>query len=499
MSARFIGLAIVSAALTIFGQQASVEEGRNLLKQEKFDDARKQFETVLAATPDDHDALIGLGRALLGTGNLEKAQATFERVLSRVPKDVEATSALGLTALAQADRIHAGGPTTPAAQSRYADAARLFEETTAAQPNNVEAWLQLGRARVGLDDLRGAAQALEHAVSLAPNDVSANLRLGELYSLRQSEYSKAIAPLQTVLRAVPENVDARRALAHALAGQGRTADAIAEFRRVIKAQPADDATWKELWDIYAGKGKYDEARKLYRSIVEDDPKNAYAHYQLAFVAYTEKKFPQAIDLFQKTLELNPKFDAVERFLGECYLAQGDFSNASNHYLAAIQINADNKEAYDGLAAVAQELAKQKKYDEALDIFNKALAVRPKDALLQANLALTYKDMGRIDEAIQTYEKALALGPADSQTLNDLGLLYEGKRQFDKAIDCYRKAEAIDGNLDAAENLGVVFLKFGNYDKALAEFKKVVEKDPTRERASALYSESRRLKVENIGH
>jgi tetratricopeptide (TPR) repeat protein len=492
-----LGSLVLSTVLAVIGQSAPMDEARDLLKQEKFEEARKKFETVLATAPDDRDALLGLGRALLGTGDLEKSRATLEKLLAKAPTDAEASFALGLTELAQGDRAAAKDASGESARAFYAAAARRFEDATASSPNRVDAWLQLGRAKLGTDDVRGAAQAYEHAVSLAPTDVTANWRLGELYAMRLADYGKAIPVLETVLRAVPDHVDARRTLGHVLLAQGKTNEALDQFRRVLKAQPSDDATWKELWNLYAAKGKYDDARKLYRSLLDADPKNAYAQYQLAFVSFTEKNYAKAIEGFQKALELNPKFDEVERLLGECYLAQGNTSEASKHFLATIQLNPDNKAAYDGLAGVAQELSKQKKYDEAVDVFTKALAAKPGDALLQANLALAYKDMGRIDEAIQTYEKALAAGPLDSATLNDLGILYEGKRQFDKAIDCYRKAQAADGNLDATENLGVLMLKFGNYDKAIAEFKKVLAKDPSRDRALAMYSESRRLKVESL--
>ncbi len=489
--------ALMSAALALVLNQGSVEEGRDLLRQEKYEEARKAFESVLATDATSREAQVGLGRALLGLGEVEKAEDVLKKVLTQSPNDAEATVHLGRAALLRGDRFRekAGGGDESLALSAYQDAARWFTESTAAEPNNVDSWNDLGLVKTRLEEFKGAAQAYERSLAIVPGDVTANFRLGELYSRYHAEPEKAVPYLQTVLRAVPDHVDARRYLAQTLLALGRATDAIAEYRRVLKAKPDDRETWAALWNLHATKGKYDEARRLYRSILDEDPKNATAQFHLGFCWFYEKKFPEAIDAMQKVLELDAKHDSAERVLGDCYLALGDLPNATTHYLTCVQLNPENPDAFNGLAGVAQELSRQKRYDEAVDLFTKALASKPSEPLLHANLALTLKDMGRFDEAIRSYERAIELGPADSATWNDLGLLYEGKRQFDKASDCYRKAESIDGNVDATENLGVLLLKFGNYEKAMAEFRKVLEKDAQRDRASVLYTECRRLIVE----
>jgi len=89
------------------------------------------------------------------------------------------------------------------------------------------------------------------------------------------------------------------------------------------------------------------------------------------------------------------------------------------------------------------------------------------------------DTKRFNEAIDAYQKALAINPKNIDARVDMGTCYRNIGKPDLAVKEYRKALEMDpGHLNAHMNLGIV-LAYDLQDKAQAvkEFEKVMELDP----------------------
>ena len=53
---------------------------------------------------------------------------------------------------------------------------------------------------------------------------------------------------------------------------------------------------------------------------------------------------------------------------------------------------------------------QGKLEEAIEAYNKALAIKPDYAEAYSNMGVALKDQGKLEEAIEAYNKALAIKP-----------------------------------------------------------------------------------------
>jgi Flp pilus assembly protein TadD len=86
----------------------------------------------------------------------------------------------------------------------------------------------------------------------------------------------------------------------------------------------------------------------------------------------------------------------------------------------------------------------------------------------ANLGLIYRQAGKLPEAVNEFETAVRLSPRQPVYLNQLGITYRQKGDFAKARDAYQKALALDpGYAGATLNLGILFdLYLGDPQKAL---------------------------------
>ena len=56
------------------------------------------------------------------------------------------------------------------------------------------------------------------------------------------------------------------------------------------------------------------------------------------------------------------------------------------------------------------LKDQGKLEEAIEAYNKALAIKPDYAEAYYNMGVALKDQGKLEEAIEAYNKALAIKP-----------------------------------------------------------------------------------------
>jgi len=86
--------------------------------------------------------------------------------------------------------------------------------------------------------------------------------------------------------------------------------------------------------------------------------------------------------------------------------------------AIIKVQADH---FDALHLIAVANAHQRLFDGALENYDRALAVRPNDAVALNNRGNTLNELKRFSEALADYERALTVRPDYAEALNNLGV------------------------------------------------------------------------------
>lgn len=121
------------------------------------------------------------------------------------------------------------------------------------------------------------------------------------------------------------------------------------------------------------------------------------------------------------------------------------------------------------------------FEEALKEFSEAAALKPGDARIYNNRALTWLMLGNSVEAGKNLEKALSISPAYPEALNNYGALLEKKGEHKKAEKYFREAiKAEPLYIDARYNLAASLEKRGDYRGAMAnyeEFLRLAPMDP----------------------
>jgi len=185
-----------------------------------------------------------------------------------------------------------------------------------------------------------------------------------------------------------------------------------------------------------------------------------------------------------TLSLRIAWVAWKRFpddvvahsgLAEVLKAAHRYDEAEQVYRKAIERFPDNAVARTGLAEV---LKATHRYDEAAQVNREAVDRFPDDVVARNGLAEVLKAAHRYDEAAQVYRGAVELFPDDVVARSGLGDVLKVAHRYDEAEQVYRKAiDRFPDNVVARTGLGDVLKVAHRYDEAEQVYREAVERFP----------------------
>lgn len=127
-----------------------------------------------------------------------------------------------------------------------------------------------------------------------------------------------------------------------------------------------------------------------------------------------------------------------------------------------------------------------RYEEALALFDQALAADPSLAGVLYNRAEAKRQLGDLSGARVDLEHALEISPDEADSIHALGLIAYESDDFSGAEERYRRAIELEPRHAAAWNdLGVINFRRGAYRDARICFEKTLEIDP--DNAEAWYN------------
>ncbi|MCK8483432.1 tetratricopeptide repeat protein [Aliiroseovarius sp. S2029] len=185
-------------------------------------------------------------------------------------------------------------------------------------------------------------------------------------------------------------------------------DAIAELTALADAYPDTLRFRVALGDTLMQVDRFKEARAAYDQAIagftEDLPGQWATYFQRAIALTKLDEWPAAEADFRKALELSPDEPNVLNYLGYTYVER------------------------------------QENLDEALDMIERAVAVRPDSGYIVDSLGWVFFRLGRYDEAVETMERAVELVPVDPILNDHLGDTYwavgrkrEARFQWSRAL------------------------------------------------------------------
>ena len=122
--------------------------------------------------------------------------------------------------------------------------------------------------------------------------------------------------------------------------------------------------------------------------------------------------------------------------------------------------------------------REKKYEEAIAEFEKALKIDPNLAEGYYGLGYAYCYKNQSEAALSCFQKAIELSPNYADAYNAMGYAYSILGKYDDSINYYLKTLKIkEDNLDALNGLGYAYASTGKYEDAISYFKKAIKINP----------------------
>jgi arylsulfatase A-like enzyme/Tfp pilus assembly protein PilF len=198
-----------------------------------------------------------------------------------------------------------------------------------------------------------------------------------------------------------------------------------------------------LGNIYSKQEKYDEAIEEYKKALEVDPEYYESIFGIALAYKKSGKYDEAIVGFKRLIDIDPKDTKPFLHLGNIYEAQGELDEAMRYLKSAVTIDPEAPIFHNNLGAV---YLKREMLDEAENEITTALSFERSIPLLNAhfNLALLHEARGDFNLAVVEYKKEQETSPFNHMPDFNLGLLYAKAKELEKAIkefkSCIEKKE-----------------------------------------------------------
>ncbi|MFZ5485127.1 MAG: XrtA/PEP-CTERM system TPR-repeat protein PrsT [Pseudomonadota bacterium] len=493
--------------------------GMSLLRGGFTDNAIDELEAAHDKSPSSARVSLALASLYLETGQARKAVAIAEKLVRQAPKNAEFVNLLGrakgesgdykgarkafeqalqldrksISAKLNLARLEIAGKSHAAAES-------LLDEVLAQDTRNAEANYLKGviAERQGKSEV--AERWLRQANDLSrPGDTRWSLELVN-YLLRQGRADAAletakglagkaasdVSVLMALARAQMASRDligARNTLTSATKESGYNADQLAEVARLqLLAQNPAGARYsleKALsskashipsmivqTELELAEKRYAEAEQWAGKIIQALPRRAIGHQLRGQVALARGQRPLAITAYREAFRLEP----TGPVLLELMRVQASEGNEREALQLAEQWISKNPNQFHVLMAVGDIHAQKNRLKEARQWYERALKLRPNDAVVHNNLAnvlLRLKDSG----ALKFAERAVTLAPGDASAIDTLGWILHLSGDSERALPYLRDARLRQpGNAEIRYHLGAVLLKLGNTTQAREELK-----------------------------
>lgn len=116
-------------------------------------------------------------------------------------------------------------------------------------------------------------------------------------------------------------------------------------------------------------------------------------------------------------------------------------------------------------------------DQAVGVFEKALALAPDSPRELINYGLALLLVNRSDEGVEQLKKAQRLDPTIPHTWFNLGILYKNQAQYSLALEQFERMVQLDPEEPISQyNLGVLYKLTGRADEAIERFEAAIELD-----------------------
>lgn len=396
-------------------------------------------------------------------------------------------------------------------------------------PHNSNLYADLGLVYISMKKLDLARRAFDKSLKIDPYNPDALAGLGAVATMLK-QYPEADVYIAKSLSIAPNSDAGLSALGNLRMTEKRYEDAAVAYKKLLDIEP------KEKWirllyqnamygpeldriKALAEEENYTEAAEGYADLIAKTHDNPLYYFGLGLMYLRQKEYSKAIDVYLEGIKTSPEEDALLVSLGYAYMFNKDYGSAKDTLEEALRRDPKNPETLAGLGQIAalEEdteqaewyfkralnidpinqsalsfygalLMKQKRYDEAREVFTSLRRLLPKALWVKRvlqdaedgpmmDLALCYSNANEFEVAAGIYQKLVDLSPEDPARYLPLGQMYVNMQMYCTGIGVYEEGLAIDSESPYLwRAMGFAYIDLQDYDTASCIFMYLLGED-----------------------
>ena len=327
--------------------------------QQRFDEARHEYQQVIELDPM-------VPQAYLGLGNIYLAQLKFDLALETYTRAID----LRL----QSPEIYCNRGIVYTKQGQYDRALRDFQQTLTIDTDYTPARFELGFVYQQMGAYAKAVREYERvrphrqgALAFHHNLARCYFRLGQVEAAQRErdiarqirEFQDALDLAQQRIREKPDDPKGYMTLAKIYAAHNQPEKAFEQYKAAILKDSFLMEAYDKIAALYIQNQQGGKAVTVYKTAVGVNSGYTKGHLMLGLL-YQQSNQPKesahhleiARQLAQKAIETAPNVQNLN-MLGAVYLAMKDYNRAEATFQKALKLAPDNKQAREYLQQVRQ--------------------------------------------------------------------------------------------------------------------------------------------------
>lgn len=271
-------------------------------------------------------------------------------------------------------------------------------------------------------------------------DVLLQIALGHL---RGGQPAEGATVLERAVRAAPDSLPCRLALAAACAETGRVDQASEHLSHANLTHPGEAPVLFALGFCHERMQQRDEAEACYRDALEHDSSLIAARQRLAALAVHADRVGEAIEQYVTLREQDPQDVHLRTTLAHLYYRDGQYARAIEEFETAIALAPENWALVDDEVEV---LVAAGQVREAIEKLHTLIEQQGPFADLQVRLGDLYSQVGDDAAALRHYHRALEIEPAYLEAKVKLGTHHLVFGRWDEAAESFHDAVELNDQL-----------------------------------------------------
>ncbi len=465
-------------------------KARSLESTGHLDMAAQTWEQVLLVDANSKEALLGLAKADMRLGKTQEARGYLNRLRAAGGSAADIASVEAMSNMQpQAVRLKQAAQLSQ--QGKYADALRIYRDIFGSNPPAGDYALSYYDTEAAIPAERAhAIVGLRQLTRQFPADSRYAVTLGRVLTYDPQTRQEGIAILSQY-ESVPA---AKSALQQAQVWNTKPSAAVTAGQGPVAPVAPVPPGPEQLAYRALNSGRIDEAKRIFQNILDRQPNNRDALAGMGYVAMKQQDFSTAADYFERasaagnrsvSTALNSAQFWIKMNAAEEQLKAGNSDAAAEGYRAALQLDSNNPNAFEGLGGAMMQAGREQ---DAIPFFEQAVRADAQRASAWKGLFMAQSAADDMQAALDTNaripKKVLMQLQTDPDYLHTLAQDYlatgkktDADRVVAQALSLPFPNEGRDLTVPQQLQYAGLLMTAKKYDPAIRLYQQVLEKAP----------------------